>query len=182
VRDLGPGEHQDVVLGLFTQGAHCFVDQVYRWNGRHYVRSEHDFRDFPAMVEDVGRTGARVFVSADAAFAYTSFSVFATAGEPIQIWKFAKGRFSDVTRRYPSQVAGDAAAWWNAFQRHLHDGEGVIAAWAADEDLLGHSGLVARTLAVQARLGHLRSLIPGAPTGKAFISTLQRFLTHGYAP
>lgn len=64
--------------------------------------------------------------------------LFATAGAPIQVWSFGAKKFHNVTRSYPRQIAADAAQWWATFQQHLNDGEGVIAAWAADEDLLGH--------------------------------------------
>ena len=186
VMDLGPGERQDVVLSLFTQGAHCcFVDQVYSWDSvtRSYSMTERDFRDFPAAIERLGHSAAPVFVSADDAFAYTPFSVFATAGAPIQIWSFGAGKFHNVTRSYPRQIAADAAQWWATFKQHLNDGEGVIAAWAADEDLLGHYRLVSRTLATQAVEGHLHSLTQGAPNANKYIVGLQAFLrAHGYRP
>lgn len=40
-------------------------------------------------------------------------------------------------------------------KQHYRDSVGVIAAWAADEDMLGHSRLVSRYLAQQQRAGHL---------------------------
>jgi hypothetical protein len=54
-----------------------------------------------------------------------------------------------------------------------------MAAWAADEDLLGHVKLVNRYLAQQAKAGHLNS--PLYPGGKRFVTKLQKFLRrHGY--
>ena len=66
---------------------------------------------------------------------------------------------------------------------HYSDTVGVVAAWAADEDMLGHSKLVARFLARQARLGHLNSaLSPDEPSGKKFVRALQKMLRKdGYA-
>jgi hypothetical protein len=62
-------------------------------------------------------------------------------------------------------------------QRRYHDTVGVVAAWAADEDMLGHSRLVAQFLARQLKLGHLRSaLAPQEPGGRQFVVRLQRFL------
>jgi hypothetical protein len=62
---------------------------------------------------------------------------------------------------------------------HYQDSVGVIAAWAADEDLLGHVKLVRRYLAQQAAAGHLNA--PFDAGGKKFVAKLQRFLrAHGY--
>jgi hypothetical protein len=51
---------------------------------------------------------------------------------------------------------------------------GVIAAWAADEDLLGHTRLVSRYLHRQAAAGHLHSSFGAG--GPRFVAKLQRFL------
>jgi len=66
--------------------------------------------------------------------------------------------------------------------QHYRDSVGVIAAWAADEDGLGHEKLVSSYLSQQAAAGHLNSaLSPQEPGGQKFIGKLQRFLrTHGY--
>jgi hypothetical protein len=59
------------------------------------------------------------------------------------------------------------------FTHHYDAGQSLIAPWAADEDLLGHSSLVKRTLARQLALGHLRSLIS---SGRRYVGALQKFL------
>jgi hypothetical protein len=56
---------------------------------------------------------------------------------------------------------------------HYQNSEGVIAAWAADEDMLGHQTLVRRYLNQQAQAGHLNSL---EIKGHTFVVALQRFL------
>ena len=57
---------------------------------------------------------------------------------------------------------------------HYSDSVGVIAAWAADEDPLGHRQRVSRYLAQQARAGHLNA--PFEAGGRRFIANLQKFL------
>ena len=76
-----------------------------------------------------------------------------------------------------------AAFWLKAFKgmarEHYSDSVGVIAAWAADEDRLGHAKRVNRFLAQQAKAGHLNA--PFAAGGTRFVTRLQRFLRrHGY--
>jgi hypothetical protein len=58
----------------------------------------------------------------------------------------------------------------------------VVAAWAADEELLGHAKLVNMFLANQLKAGHLNSaLTPEEPSGAKFVTKLRKFLrTHGY--
>ena len=88
-----------------------------------------------------------------------------------------------MTARFPAQLAADAARQYHAYLANRRQGFGLgfIAAWAADEDLLGRSALVARTLAAQSRAGDLRSADGFAKQGDAFIAQLRRFLvTNGY--
>jgi hypothetical protein len=82
-----------------------------------------------------------------------------------------------VTRGYPNLIAVGAARWLKLFTHHISNGVGVIAAWAADEELLGHDKLVQSTPATEARRGDLRDggYIGGA-TGRSFITRLNRLL------
>jgi hypothetical protein len=183
VADLERGSSPDVVLNLYSGGAHCcFVTQVYRYDpgSQTYAVVQRDFGDPGAKLETLG--GALVFRSADDRFAYT-FAAFAFSGLPIQIWSFAGGSFADVTRRYPSLIRADAAQWWKAYLANRKQGFGLgfVAAWAADEDLLGQSSLVAGRLAALDRAGELRSSAGFATQGAAFVRQLQAFLAEtGY--
>ncbi len=177
--DLDSNGQPDVVLALYTGGAHCcFVDQVYSLDRgtMAYVKTEHYFGNAGAVINDLGHNGRLQFVSTNDAF-YYEFASFAYSGAPIQIWSFANDHFADVSRGYPKLVKSDAARWWRLFTRHYQAGEGFIAAWAADEALLGHSEQVKITLAKQLRLGHLHSdLGPPLPSGKRFVAALLKFL------
>ncbi len=153
VVDLEHTGDPDVVLDLFSGGAHCCtVVQIFSFQAAasSYLETERVFGDPDARVVDLRHDGRFEFLTADDSFAYR-FTDFAASGLPIEILTFAGGHFTDVTRSYPALVAKDAAFWLKAFKamarEHYPDSVGVIAAWAADEDLLGHSKLVGRYLA-----------------------------------
>jgi hypothetical protein len=170
----------DVVLGLYTGGAHCcFVDQVYRLNGGPgtFTKIEHNFLDAGAEIRDLNGDRNYEFLSADARLSNAGFTDFADSPAPLQIWTVAHNRFQDVTRSYPRRLAKDAATWLASFRSHPRNGRGRIAAWAADEYLLGHRALVASQLAGALRAGHLG--VPasfGGPRPAKFVTQLQTLL------
>jgi hypothetical protein len=176
VLDLEHDGEPDVVLTLFSGGAHCCsVAQIFRYDPATmaYVKFERNFRDPGFQVKDLAGDGHFEFESANDAFAY-EFTAFAASGMPIQIFTFSAGKFIDVTRSYPKLIRSDAALWLRLFKRNIGHGDGVLAAWAADEDMLGNSAKVKRYLLQQLRLHHLGN--PGGPSGRRFVSALQRFL------
>lgn len=188
--DLQPGGSPSVVLDLYTGGAHCCsVEQVYSFpaNASRVHRSEHDFGDPGARLEKLGASGSFDFVSADDDFAY-AFTDFAASGLPIQVLSYSHNSFHNVTRSFPGLIAKDAAQWMAAFHAqassHYGDSVGVVAAWAADEDMLGRSAAVASFLATQSAAGHLNSAInPTNLSGHRYVVALQRLLRRdGYAP
>ena len=182
VSDIEGDGSPDVILDLYSGGAHCCsIVQVYRYDSQHgrYAIFQRDFGDPGARLERLH--AAYEFVSADDHFAY-EFTSFAFSGLPLAIWRFGAGGFVNVTRQFPTLIVTDAARQYHAFLANRKQGFGLgfIAAWAADEDLLGHGALVAGTLATQNREGGLRSA-DGLAHGSAFISALQRFLAkNGY--
>ena len=178
----------DVVLDLYSGGAHCCsVEQVYARDATTgtYTKSEFDFGDPGARLVKIGHGGSFDFLSADDAFAY-AFTDYAASGMPIEILSFSKNSFHNVTRSFPSLIAHDAAQWLAAFDAsassHYQDTVGLVAAWAADQDMLGHSAAVGIFLAAQEKAGHLNSaLYPIEPSGHKYVVSLQSFLRkHGY--
>jgi hypothetical protein len=175
---LQSGGDPAVVLGLFTGGAHCcFVDQVFSYSPtRHtYLKTQHDFLDAGARIQRLG--GQVVFRSADARIAEDALTDYADSGAPVQIWRFARGRFVDVTRQYPALIRADAAQWMKAFNRNISNGVGFIAAWAADEYLLGNAQGANATLDSLARQHKLHSAL-GLPHNSqtAFVAALKKLL------
>jgi hypothetical protein len=181
VLDLEANGERDVVLGLYTGGAHCcYVDQVYRFDPGMltYVKTEHYFGNAGATIKDLHHDGHLEFVSTNDAF-YYRFGSFADSGAPVQIWSFRAGRFTDITRHFPGLIRRDAALWWKLFTHHYDAGQSLIAPWAADQELLGHRSLVKRTLARQLALGHLRG--GEISSGRRYVTALQKFLhNQGY--
>jgi len=188
VLDLEHDGQPDVLLDIYSGGAHCcWIEQVFSFDPgtMTYVMSQHDFGDPGEEIVDLDHNGRYEFLTADDSFAY-EFTDFAASGLPIQILTFSGRHFVNVTRHYPKLIARDAARWMKAFnsmaKQHYSDSVGVVAAWAADEELLGHVQRVNRFLSRQVALGHLNSaLSPQEPGGARFVANLRRFLrAHGY--
>jgi len=173
----------DVVLDLYSGGAHCCsVEQVYYFDATtsRYVKVERNFGDPGARLERLGAGASDDFVTANDAFAY-EFTDFAASGLPIEILRFSNHSFENVTRSFPALVTKDAARWLTAFREasgsHYDDTVGVVAAWAADEDLLGRVSEVNTFLDQEAKAGRLNSaLYPIDASGEKFVRSLQKFL------
>jgi hypothetical protein len=187
VVDLEHDGQPDVVLTLYSGGAHCCtIVQIFTFDPgtMTYVQTERNFGDPEARIVDLRHNGRFEFLTGDDSFAY-EFTDFAGSGLPIEILTFSNGHLSNVTGSYPKLVAKDAAFWLKAFDatasNHYQDSVGVAAAWAADEERLGHGKLVSSFLGQQASLGHLNSPLYPQQSGQRFVTKLLRFLrTHGY--
>ena len=88
---------------------------------------------------------------------------------PIQIWEFDAGRLRDVTQLFPGQVALDAKQLWGAYLEHRRkdDVRGVLAAWQADQYLLGRDDAGWRELERALKRGDLQGPNGSWPTGGA---------------
>jgi hypothetical protein len=185
--DLDNDGQPDVVLKLYSGGAHCCtVDEVFSFDQstNTYSETPWDFGDPGAQIVDLNHDGHYKFVTADDTFAY-AFTDFAASGLPIQILSFDGGAFHNVTRSYRGVIEKDAKQWLGAFDSmakyHYDDSVGVMAAWAADEALLGREPAADRFLRTQAKAGHLNSALFPHQGGEKFISELdQLLLKDGY--
>jgi hypothetical protein len=186
---LGPGA-PDVIVGLYSGGAHCCsLDEIYSpvptspgSAPRRYATTEVLFGDPGAQLRTLAGDPWPVFVTADDTFAY-AFTDFAASGLPLKILRFADGHMLNVTRYYPRLVTLDAQRWLQAFYQqagtHYADSVGVIAAWAADEFLLGRATQARAFLRREDQAGHLHSLLNPRVTGAQFIAQLSKFLQQG---
>jgi hypothetical protein len=176
----------EVLLGLSTGGAHCCtVLQVFSLDpGTTTFRPiEHDFGDPGVLLEDIDHNERLELRSADDRFAY-EFAPYAYSGLPLQVWSVQEGRFENTTIMFGRQLQADAKRWLKAFRANRARGLGLgfIAAWAADEDMLGLGKVVRSTLAREAAHRGLRSHEGYGSSGRAFVSKLLRFLSRtGYA-
>jgi len=176
----------DVLLGLYSGGAHCcFVDQVFAPSSDgFYSKTEIDLGDPGANLQALPGSPYAQLVTADDSFAY-AFTDFAASGLPIKIERLEGHHFVDVTRLHPALIRKDASQWLAAFYAQksskYQDSVGVIAAWTADEYLLGRSAAAITFLHQQALAGHLNSLLNPSLKSTAFVTALERFLTQrGY--
>jgi hypothetical protein len=133
----------EVLLDIYSGGAHCcFGTYVVYLDG---ARAGHSvFRlwgDPGYRLKTVGGTNA--FISADDRFAY-EFTSFAGSGLPLEVFTLdANGAFQNVTKSQPALLRADAKQWWKAYVNQRgkteSDVRGVVAAWCADEYLLGQA-------------------------------------------
>lgn len=190
-----PGSATPVVLiGVASAGANCCTDlRILTPSGQSTSWSWLDdpVGSAPVHVELIGSKPA--IVTANSAFAYR-FTDFAASGMPILVQQIRDGAIVDVTRQYPSLVSEDAASWWHRYLASPGDPLGVLAAWTADECLLGQQASAFTTLGhinAQGQLadaavsGSAASSGPGNilhwPQGSAYIAALQSFLvSSGY--
>lgn len=183
-----------VLIGVASAGANCCTDlRILAPSGQSTSWSWLDdpVGTAPLHVEMIGSKPA--IVTADSGFAYR-FTDFAASGMPLLVQQIRDGAVVDVTRQYPTLVSEDAASWWHRYLASPEDPLGVLAAWTADECLLGQQTSAFTTLGhinAQGQLtdaaisGSAASSGPGNilhwPQGSAYIAALQSFLvSSGY--
>jgi hypothetical protein len=190
VTDLDGDGEPEVLILLDSGGAHCCSwTRVYRYDAGHdtYVPVVHFWGNTSSSptLTDLDSDGRPEFVSTDDRFAY-DFNGYAGSVRPLQIWSYGRGRFVDVTRRYPVLVRRDAARLWRLY---LHDrrslpgsARGLLPAWAAEEYLLGDAARADRELENAARSGYLLPAVDGPRDPAAYIAAVKRLLRRtGYA-
>ncbi len=180
VIDIEHTGQPDVILSLWTGGANCcVVEQIFSYDPgtMTYSKTTRDFGPDGTAIEDLNHNGRYEFVTDNYAFKY-EFTDGAASGLPLEILSFSGGKFTNITRNYPALIATDAGRFLKYFKQVIKsspiDSVGMIAAWAADEDELGHSKQVASYLQKEARAGDLRS--PISAGGETFIRHLDSFL------
>ena len=172
----------DVVLDLFTGGAHCCSVSVLVLTGQNPPRViTHEWGDPGYKLQRYH--GREYFVTGDDRFAY-AFNSFAGSWFPSQTWAIdSSGQLANVTRTRPDLVARDAQNAWYFVKRG--DGLGIVAGWCADEYTLGLGRRCEAYLTEQLRHGTLRTCkgcgTSEWPDGKGFIALLhKRLLAWGY--
>ena len=150
VADLDGNGEPEILLDFWTGGPHCCLwTRIYRWqtSARAYTSSTHFWGNWPYRLAGL-RSGRTELVGADNRFAY-AFTDFAGSSAPVRVWDDRNGRLVDTTRAYAAAIARDAARQWRWYGAVRHrDGEvrGYLAAWTADESLLGRGSLAFRWL------------------------------------
>ena len=165
VRDLDGDREPEVLADFYLGGPHCcWYTDVYR-----YVRRLGTYRptvgfwgDLDPKLVDLDGDGTPEFETGDDRFAYV-FTSFAGSAFPLRILRFDHGRFRDVTRRFPRLVRRDAASLYRSYLEErrrpkvVRSVAGILAAWLADEYLLGRGPAGWSVLEEAVRRGELRS-------------------------
>jgi hypothetical protein len=186
VRDLDADTEHEVRVDTYTGGAHCcFQTRFFRWLPVRevYAMTYRNWADAGYRAVNLDGLGSVELLSSDARFGY-EFTAFAGSPFPIQIWEFDSGRLRDVTRLFPGQVDLDAKRLWRTYLEHRRndDVRGVLAAWQADQYLLGREDTGWLELERALRRGDLKGPNGVWPTGRRYLRALRAFLVKtGYA-
>ena len=181
--DLDADGEPEVIVDLYTGGAHCcFVSRFYRWDGTTYVPADRNFGDPSYRIEDLDGDGVKELITADYRFGY-AFTAFAFSLMPLRIYDLRAGTWELVTTRFPARIRKDAKTAWKTFTKigRQEEPRGAIAAWTADQLMLGNRKAATRTLYRLAGQGRLPG--DGFPpkSQRKFVRQLLRFLARrGY--
>jgi hypothetical protein len=184
VRDLDRDGESEVVVDVYTGGAHCCTHSLlYRWQprGRRYVRSTAGWGNQGYRLADLNADRRPELSSRDDRFA-ARFTAYAASASPLRIWHYDRGRLRDVTRRFPRAVERDAALLWQDYLRvrrnEVREVRGLLAAWLADQALLGHADQGWRRLEQAHRRGELGrgARVDGYHAGRGYLAELRSFL------
>lgn len=190
VRDLDADREPEVLVEVYTGGAHCCTEAlVYRYlpGRRAYARSRHGFGNAGFRLIDPDRDGRPEIETVDDRLAYR-FTAYAASVLPLRILHFDHGHLADATGRFPGLVRQEAERLWRGYLRLRQDREadvrGLLAAWLADMYRLGRGREGWRRLEEAYRRGDLgpRPALAGWPQGRAYLRELRSFLRRaGYA-
>ena len=187
VRDLDGDGEPEVLIDLYTGGAHCcFYTVILRYDGGTYRGSVAFWGDPDYSLRDLDRDGRPELVTADDRFAY-AFTFYAASVLPIRIVSYDHGTLTDVTSRFPSLVRAEAASLWAEYlkDRRSRDDDlrGLLAAWLADEHRLGRADEGWKRIEAAYRRGELSAprVDPLWPAGRKYVHALRAFLVdNGY--
>ncbi len=186
VADLDGDGEPEVLLDIYTGGAHCCVDTwIYRFTGTTYTGTPHQWGDVGYSLKDLDRDGIPELKSADDRFAY-AFTSFAESWFPPMVWQFRAGKLTDATRHYPALIKADVKRTlriYHSKHRRKYDLRGVIAAYVADQYLLRHGSRGWKLV----RSARKHGLVKGYgrydswPSGARYVKALRKFLRrNGY--
>jgi subtilisin-like proprotein convertase family protein len=189
VRDVTGDGEPEVLLDLYTGGAHCCsFTLVFMLRGARYTTTEAYWGNTFYRLDDLDGDGRPEFVSTDDRFSY-AFGPYAVSARPMQVWHLDEISFIDVTRDFPGVVARQARSLLRAYERatperRRFEARGLLAAYMADMYLLGRDAEGWRMLErayARGDLGRRRST-DGYPVGRTYLSKLRAFLRGlGYA-
>ena len=186
IRDINRDGEPEVLLDLYTGGAHCCsLLMIYEFDpaDERYERRRADFGNAGYVLRDVGRDGRVELVTGDDRFSYL-YTSYLESARPLLIYRYNQaGKLVDVTRRARKEIRRHRKGLFSFYKRLRRERDldlrGVLAAWQADNYLLGR-GAAARgwkTLRAAERRGELRKRSANSgPSGKRYLRSLRRNL------
>jgi hypothetical protein len=157
VADLDGDGEPEVLVDTFSGGAHCCLTaRLLVFDGTGYTPTDLDYRDVGYALADADGDGRLELVGQDPAFA-EAFTAFAASSFPPQVLQVVAGKPVDVTRRFPRLVRADAAVQLKQLRRFRRgdDVRGFLAAYVADQYLLGKGSTGLREVDRQRRQGRV---------------------------
>jgi hypothetical protein len=188
IRDLDGDGEPEVLLDLYTGGAHCcFYTVILRYDGQRYRGTVAFWGDPGYELRDIDRDGRPEFITGDDRFAY-AFTSYAGSVLPILIRRYDHGALTDVTNEYPALVRSEANSLWREYLRDHRsrdtDVRGLLSGWLADEYRLGRQEEGWRRIEAAYGRGELSAprVDPIWPAGTKYLTALRNFLIKsGYA-
>jgi subtilisin-like proprotein convertase family protein len=182
VRDLDGDREPEVLVDLYSGGAHCCsYTVIYRYRGGRYTTTVAWWGNPGARLVDVDRDGRPEFRTSDDRFA-ARFVAYAASTEPVKMLRFSHGRLLNVTRSFRRLVEADARAQYRLYletrRSSVREVRGILAAWLADQYLLGRGAAGWRVLGAAYERGELGRAArkDGYPAGRAYLAGLRAFL------
>lgn len=141
VRDLDGDGEPEVLVRLYSTGAHCCLRSVIASvaPGGSYGLSTQNWLDASWTLNDLDADGIPEFVSWDPRWGYWATS-YAESARPLRIWSFGGGALVDTTANHRPQLLKDQAQQLRRFQagrNRQSEGFGPLAAYMADAYVLG---------------------------------------------
>lgn len=190
IRDLDFDREPEVLLDLYTGGAHCCSYTLmfrYRPKLRDYRRIVGFWGNVGYRLLDIDRDGRPELVSADDRFSY-AFAPYAASVQPLQIWHYDRARLVDVTDSFRGLVEKEAARLWQSYlavrRSQYPEVRGILAAYLADLYRLGMQDEGWRRIdeALKRRELGTGGAQDGWPAGRSYVRMLRAFLHQtGYA-